>query len=337
MTRAVVFDCEGARPTEAERAFFKDADPWGFILFARHCETPDAVRAVVGDLRDAVGRDAPILIDQEGGRVARMKPPHFPAHPAPAAFGALWTIDRARAAEAARLNGFLLGRMTADLGVEFVCAPMLDIPHACANPQVIGDRAFSPNPEATIALGRAAMDGLLDGGAIPVMKHMPGHGRSAVDTHYDLFHVDASRADLEAVDFAPFRAIRDCPAGMTAHLVYDALDPSAPATLSRQVISETIRGAIGFSGLLFSDDLKMGALGGALGERAASAQQAGCDIVLCCNYPMADKIAAAAAVEPLIGDASERADRARQSRKAARASDLRADYARLKAMLAGTA
>lgn len=332
MPRAVVFDCEGARPTAEERAFYRDADPWGFILFARHCKTPDAVRACVGDFREAVGRAAPVLIDQEGGRVARMKPPVFPAHRAPAIFGALYKLDPQKARAAAQINAFLLARMVSDLGVDFNCAPMLDVPQKDSNPQVIGDRALAAHQEIVADLGRAAMDGTFDGGAIPVIKHMPGHGRALVDTHDALARTGASKGDLRATDFAPFQALKDCPAGMTAHVVYEAYDDQ-PATLSKTVIGDVIRGEIGFDGLLFSDDLKMNALGGPLGDRAARAVAAGCDIALCCNYPFADKQAAAAAAPRLAGRSLERAERALASRRVIDRADTAGAYARLSHLL----
>lgn len=333
MPRAIVFDCDGARPTVEERAFFRDADPWGFILFARHCENADAVRACIGDLREAVGREAPVLIDQEGGRVARMKPPAFRAHRPPAVFGALNKLDPGKARTAARLNAFLLARMVCDLGVDLNCAPMLDVPQKDSNPQVIGDRALAAHQDIVADLGRAMMEGCLDGGAIPVIKHLPGHGRAQVDTHDALARTSASKADLRSVDFSPFHTLKACPAGMTGHVVYEAYDDK-PATLSKTVIGEVIRGEIGFDGLLFSDDLKMNALGGPLGARAGLAIAAGCDIVLCCNYSLADQIEAAKATPHLAGESLKRAERALASRRAVAREDLSAAYARLESLIA---
>jgi beta-N-acetylhexosaminidase len=333
MPSAAVYDCEGARPTPDERAFFRDADPWGFILFARHCESPEAVKRICAELRECVGREAPILIDQEGGRVARMKPPAFPAHVAPAAFGGLWRVSPDLAREAARLNGFLLGRMASDLGVDINCAPMVDVPQSNANLAVIGDRAVAADPEIVGALGRALMDGLLEGGVLPVIKHLPGHGRATVDSHHDLPRVAAAVEDLRRVDFAPFQALKDAPFGMTAHVIYEALDAERPATLSPTVILDVIRGEIGFDGLLLSDDLKMKALGGPVADRAAAALKAGCDIALCCNYSLEDQVATAKTVPRLRGRSAGRADAALKLRRKGRQSDLAADYQRLAGLL----
>ena len=308
MPTAVIFDCEGARLSAEEKSFFKDVDPWGFILFARHCENPDQVRAHCDELRDCVGReDAPILIDQEGGRVARMKPPVFPAHPASAVFGELHKLDPKKAGEAARLNGYLLGRMVSDLGVTVNCVPMLDVPQMDADQQVIGDRAISKHPSTITMLARETMEGLIEGGALPVIKHLPGHGRSLCDSHHALPRVGASKQDLRSTDFAPFRDLRDAAMGMTAHIVYEAYDAEHPATLSRVIVGDVIRGEIGFDGLLFTDDLKMKALGGAIPERIARAYDSGCDIALACNFSLAEKRESAAALRALDGKSAARA------------------------------
>lgn len=333
MPSAAIYDCEGARPSTDERAFFRDADPWGFILFARHCETPEAVRALCAELRGIVGRNAPILIDQEGGRVARMKAPAFRPHPAPAVFGALWKLDPARARAAARLNAFLLGRMASDLGVDVDCVPMLDAPQVDSDAAVIGDRAFARHPDIIAALGGATIEGLMAGGALPVIKHLPGHGRALVDSHHDLPRISASRADLRSNDFPPFQALRHAPIGMTGHVVLEAYDAAAPATLSRTVVAEVIRGEIGFEGLLISDDLKMKALGGRLGARAGAALDAGCDIALCCNFPLADRVEAAKSARLLDGAARARADAALALRRPGEAADLDAAYQRLETMI----
>jgi beta-N-acetylhexosaminidase len=317
MPGAVVYDCEAALPNADEKAFFRDADPWGFILFARHCESAEAVERVCAELRDCVGRDAPILIDQEGGRVARMKPPVFPAHPAMGAFGRLFALDASAARDAARLNARLLGEMVSSLGVTFNCAPMLDVVQADSSATVIGDRALAGDAAAVAALGRAVMEGLLEGGAVPVIKHLPGHGRARVDSHYDLPRVEASDDDLRIVDFAPFRALADAPAGMTGHVVYEAIDPDRPATMSPIVIETIIREEIGFGGLLFSDDLKMNALSGDIGARARAALDAGCDIALCCNYSLEHKLATERDMRPLTRSAEARAARALDAQRVA--------------------
>ncbi|MGD9801307.1 MAG: glycoside hydrolase family 3 N-terminal domain-containing protein [Parvularculaceae bacterium] len=332
MARAIILDCEGARPTADEKALYRDADPWGFILFARHCQSAEDVRAVCGDLRDSVGRDAPILIDQEGGRVARMKPPVFPAHPAPAVFGRLWKLDPKKAVEAARLNAMLIGRLCSDLGVNVDCVPMLDVPQIDSDKVVIGDRAIATHVDQVIALGRAVIDGLMDGGALPVIKHLPGHGRATVDSHYALPRVVASARDLRETDFAPFKALRDAPIGMTAHIVYDAFDAERCGTMSKTIIADVIRGEIGFDGLLLSDDLKMQALGGPVGERVKGAIEAGVDIACCCNFSFNEMAEAAAAAPVLAGEALARADSALG---AARAPALRADTTKDYERLAG--
>ena len=334
MPRALILDCQGARPTAGEKALYRDADPWGFILFARHCPSADDVAALCSELRDSVGRDAPILIDQEGGRVARLKPPAFPAHPAPAIFGRLWKLDPKKAVEAARLNARLIGRMCSGLGVNINCAPMLDVPQLDSDKTVIGDRAIATHVDQVIALGRAVMDGLIDGGALPVIKHMPGHGRATVDSHYGLPHVVASKRDLAETDFAPFRALNDAPIGMTAHIVYEAYDRDRCGTMSGTIIDEVIRGEIGFDGLLVTDDLKMKALGGPVGERVRGAIAAGADIACCCNFTFAEMVEAAQAAPILTGKALERAEKALATApKPALRADTTEDYERLAGLI----
>lgn len=289
---ALICGCEGQRLLDRERRFFRDAQPWGLILFGRNVADPEQVRALCADFRDAVGRaDAPVLIDQEGGRVRRLRPPHWPAYPA-----------AARLAEAGPEAATLAGRLIADdlraVGVTIDCAPVLDV-RAPGGHDVIGDRAFGAEPDTVATLGRAFADGLRAGGVMPIVKHMPGHGRAGVDSHHHLPVVDASREVLERVDFAPFRRLADLPAAMTAHVVYTALDPERPATTSPEIVSTVIRGFIGFAGLLFSDDLSMNALRGSLGERAAAARTAGCDILLHCNGVAAEAEAVAAEAAPL--------------------------------------
>jgi len=334
MPRALILDCEGARPTADEKALYRDADPWGFILFARHCPSADDVAALCAELRDCVGRDAPILIDQEGGRVARMKPPVFPAHPAPATFGRLWKLDPKKAIEAARLNAMLIGRMCSSLGVNINCAPMLDVPQLDSDKTVIGDRAIATHVDQVIALGRATMEGLIEGGTLPVIKHMPGHGRATVDSHYGLPRVVASKRDLADTDFAPFRALNDAPIGMTAHIVYEAYDRDFCGTMSKTIIEDVIRGEIGFDGLLITDDLKMKALGGPVGERVKGAIAAGADVACCCNFSLAEMAEAADAAPALAGKALKRAQKALAAApKAALPGDTAKDYERLAVLI----
>lgn len=291
--------------------FFGQVDPLGFILFARNIRDPRQVRDLVRELRACVGRsDAPVLIDQEGGRVQRLRPPHWRQAPPMALFGRI--EDREEAARAAYLNALLIAAELRDLGINVDCAPVLDLPVAGAH-DVIGDRAFSPQAELVAALGRATCRGFLDGGVIPVIKHIPGHGRATVDSHHRLPTVDAPLEALRASDFRPFQALRDAPWAMTAHVVYTALDATAPATISAKVIGTIVRGEIGFDGVLVSDDLSMKALAGDLGDRARLALAAGCDLVLHCNGDMAEMQKVAAAAKPLDDAASERLARAAHS------------------------
>jgi beta-N-acetylhexosaminidase len=332
--RAVIFACSGPTLTPAERDFFRDADPLGFILFQRNCETPDQVRGLVAALRDAVGRaDAPVLIDQEGGRVARLKPPQWPAYPAPAAIAAL---GGAAAKEAAWLGARLIADDLAALGITVDCVPVLDIPVPGAD-AVIGDRALGTQPATVATLGRAVCDGMLAGGVLPVIKHIPGHGRATVDSHHALPRVEASHATLRVSDFAPFRALADMPWAMTAHIVYADIDDRAAATLSRTVIGDVIRGDIGFDGVLVSDDLSMRALGGSFAGRTAAALRAGCDVVLHCNGDMAEMTAIAGAADGLTPAARRRVDRAESRRGAAQPIDRATVAARFAALTAPAA
>jgi len=293
---AAIFGCRGTRLAAEEAALFSEVKPFGFILFSRNIETPDQVRALIAGLRATVGRaDAPVLIDQEGGRVQRLKPPHWRQAPCAAALAAL---PGARAEAAAWLNARLIGRELAALGITVDCAPVLDV----ARPEthgVIGDRAYSGDPARVAALGAAVCRGLRDEGVHPVIKHIPGHGRAVADSHLDLPVVDAAAEDLRALDFAPFRALAGEDWGMTAHIVYTAFDAAAPATCSRAVVEGVIRGEIGFSGLLMSDDLSMKALSGDFAERTRAALGAGCDMVLHCNGEMAEMREVAEALPPL--------------------------------------
>jgi beta-N-acetylhexosaminidase len=309
--RAVVLGCAGEELSAAEQRFFTDADPAGFILFRRNCRAPDQVRRLVRELRDCVGRDdAPVLIDQEGGRVARLRPPYWRRYPSAAEIAAL--PDPA-AAEAARLGARLIADDLARLEITVDCLPVLDLPVRGAD-AVIGDRAYGAEPDRVARLGRAVCEGLLAGGVLPVLKHMPGHGRARVDSHYACPTVTAGFKELAQADFAPFRALADMPWAMTAHIVYRTIDPSAPATLSPPLIAEIIRGEIGFDGVLVSDDLSMRALGGSLGERARRAVDAGCDLVLHCNGDMAEMEELASAIGPATDAAAARLARGEKMR-----------------------
>lgn len=322
--------------TDDERRFFAGTDPLGFILFARNIETPDQVRTLVRDLRETVGRDdAPVLIDQEGGRVQRLKPPHWRKAPPGEPFARLAGRDLAAAREALRLNFRLIGRELADLGIDVDCAPVLDVPVAGAH-DVIGDRAYGRTAAQVADLAGEVMEGLLDEGVLPVIKHIPGHGRAMVDSHHDLPVVEATLAELEAQDFPPFRTLAHAPWAMTAHVVYAALDASAPATTSAKVIREVIRGAIGFDGLLISDDLSMKALGGSFEERTQASLAAGCDVVLHCNGDMAEMEAIAAAVTPLSDKALARVVRGEAMKRKPTALDAGQAARRVEDLLGGS-
>ena len=337
--KAVIYGLSGPRITPEERRFFAAVDPLGFILFARNIGEPAAVRALVAELRALVGRpDAPVLIDQEGGRVQRLKPPHWRAAPPAARFGALYRAAPAAGLEATRLNAQLIAMELADLGITVDCAPVLDLAIAGAH-DVIGDRAYDRDPAAVAALGTAVCDGLRDAGVMPVIKHIPGHGRAGVDSHLALPIVDVPVDVLETTDFASFRAVgggansHRCWA-MTAHVVYHAIDPDAPVTLSARAIDRVVRGSIGFDGVLLSDDLSMQALAGDLGTRAAAALAAGCDVALHCNGDMDEMRAVSAAVGPLGDRARDRVARAAAALPAPGGLDRGALGARLDGLLA---
>ncbi|MEL7029151.1 MAG: beta-N-acetylhexosaminidase [Pseudomonadota bacterium] len=314
MPVAAILDCDGLELSADEVAFFREKDPWGFILFERNCEAPEQVEALCGALRDAVGRaDAPILIDEEGGRVSRLKPPIWAKRPPMAAFGALYAEDRQAGLEAAKLNARLQADDLAAIGVNVNCAPVLDVPQPGAH-DVIGDRAFAGQPDDIAALGRASAEGFLEGGVSPVIKHIPGHGRAAADSHAELPVVKADAEMLRAVDFAPFRALADAPMAMTAHVLYAAFDAKRPATTSPVVIGDVIRGEIGYDGLIMTDALTMKALEGSLADRARASLDAGCDVVLHCDgwglMSFAEKAEVLDAASELSGEAQRRAERA---------------------------
>tara|TARA_B100000315_G_scaffold256993_1_gene304430 strand:+ start:2666 stop:3679 length:1014 start_codon:yes stop_codon:yes gene_type:complete len=287
-TRAVIFGCGGLELTPQEAEFFAETNPVGFILFARNCETPDQVRHLTSQLRDCVkSTNAPILIDQEGGRVARLRPPHWRNAPAAQVFAEMASRNMEQALEALTLNVRLIGQELRELGINVDCLPVLDIPQSDAD-LVIGDRAYGTEPGQVAALGRAACDALLKEGVLPVIKHIPGHGRATVDSHEALPRVDAEWSKLSATDFASFKALADMPFAMTAHVIYQAIDADRPATTSPRVVQEIIRGEIGFDGLLMPDDLSMQALAGSFAERTVAALDAGCDFVLHCSGDMTE-------------------------------------------------
>ena len=302
--RAFVSGCQGARLSPDERAFLRETDPFGLILFKRNVESRDQLRALTAEFRACVGRDAPVLIDQEGGRVQRLAPPAWSAYPAAARFEA--ELGGVRDEDAVRIVMRLIAHDLREVGVTVDCAPVLDVADEATH-AVIGARAYSRDPARVAALGRAALAGLMAGGVAPVIKHIPGHGRARADSHLELPVVEASRAALER-DFMPFRALRDAPAAMTAHVVYTAIDRDHPGTTSAKVIGEIVRGEIGFDGLLISDDLSMKALGGPFAARTRAAFAAGCDIALHCNGDLDESRAVADASPPLTGRALARAE-----------------------------
>jgi beta-N-acetylhexosaminidase len=311
MTPAI-FGLAGPALTADERAFFRDADPAGYILFARNVENREQLRALTADLRAIHGRDRLLIsIDQEGGRVARMKPPEWDAFPPGEVFAHLWYLAPASAIEAARANAEALGLDLADVGITVDYLPLLDVRQPGAH-DVIGDRALGSEPMQVAALGRAVLDGLARSGVTGCVKHMPGHGRAQADSHKELPTVDASEAEL-ARDLEPFRALRDAPIGMTAHVRYTAWDAGAPATLSPFVVGEIIRKRIGFTGLLLTDDIDMEALSGTVPERAERAIAAGCDVVLNCWARMDDMAAIASRLPAITEEARARLDRALSS------------------------
>jgi beta-N-acetylhexosaminidase len=293
--QAAIYGLAGEALTPDERDFFRDADAAGYILFKRNCTDRAQLRALTDALRAIHGRDAlPILIDQEGGRVARMQPPEWPEFPRAEQFDDLYKVAPISAIEAARANAHAIAVVLREIGITVDCLPLLDVRQPGAN-DIIGDRALGCDPMQVAALGRAVIEGLRDGGVVGVVKHIPGHGRSMSDSHLELPVVPASSADLET-DLEPFHSLRHAPMGMTAHVVYTAWDPDRPASLSPVVIDEIIRGRIGFDGLLMSDDLGMHALSGPFGERARGVTEAGCDVALHCSGDMAEMIDIASAV-----------------------------------------
>lgn len=326
---AAILDAEGLRLSADETAFFRDVNPFGFIVFARNLDNPDQIRALCSDFREAVGREAPITIDQEGGRVQRLR----------GALGREWlpplehvAAAGADAKEAMYLRYRLIAHELRALGIDSNCAPMVDVAGVHTH-EFLKNRCYGDDPATVAALGRAVAQGLLDGGVLPVLKHIPGHGRATQDSHFDLPHVDATPDDLDTCDFAPFRDLNDLPMGMTAHLVYDQIDP-LPATISSKMIG-VIRDQIGFDGLIMTDDISMKALRGGLGDLSRAAIGAGCDVILHCNGTLAERIEVAEAAGEMTDAAQTRADRAIAARHEPHPLDISAAEADLLRLMRG--
>ena len=331
--RAFITGVAGHSLSDEEREFLRDAQPWGLIVFTRNIAKPDRLRRLIDDCRATLGRDAPVLIDQEGGRVQRLGPPHWPQYPPGAVYGALYDRNRDRGLVAARLGGRLIASDLAALGIDVDCLPLGDVPVPGADP-IIGDRAYGDTPDKVAAIAAAIAAGLGEGGVLSVLKHMPGHGRATADSHKRLPVVTTDRATLEATDFAAFRALSALPMGMTAHVVFSALDPVTPATTSARIVGDVIRGSIGFQGLLMSDDVSMGALSGTIAERTRAAIAAGCDMILHCNGELAEMREVAGAAPVLAGAAANRAEAALNAKRPPAPIDMaasRATFARLMA------
>ena len=319
MPKAFICGCAGLALSREERAFVRESDPWGLIVFKRNVDDRDQLRDLIRTFRDFVGRaDAPVLIDQEGGRVQRMAPPRWRAYPSAGAIEA--GLSPFEAESAARLIARLIAHDLSEVGITVDCAPVLDVAELATH-AVIGSRAFSQRPERVAAMGRAFAEGLLAGGVLPVVKHLPGHGRARADSHHELPVVEASRKELER-DFLPFAELRDLPMAMSAHVVFSALDPVRPATASRIVVQEIMRGKVGFAGLIMSDDVSMKALRGPFDERARTIFEAGLDIVLHCNGELEEARAVASVAPELSGESLRRAGAAMAARVVPQALDL---------------
>ncbi len=336
--RAFITGVSGLALSDEERAFLREQRPWGFILFKRNIDNPAQVISLVEDLRNSVGRsDAPVLIDQEGGRVQRLGPPHWPFYPSGAIFSALYDAEPEEGLRAAWLSSRLIADDLGAIGVDVDCLPLADVPVSGAD-AVIGDRAYGTTPEKVATIARAVTQGLEAGRILPVLKHIPGHGRATADSHHRLPVVDTPRGELDRTDFAAFRPLADLPMAMTAHVVFSAIDAAQPATTSAKMIAEVIRGDIGFQGLLMSDDVSMNALAGSIAERSRAAIMAGCDVVLHCNGRLDEMQAVAGAVPVLAGEAEKRARLALDARRPAQPCDRTAARAELDTLItrAGT-
>src|SRR5665213_2250384 len=332
-TRAFITGISGLELSAHEREFIRAERPWGFILFKRNIDTPAQVVQLVRELRTELGSpEAPVLIDQEGGRVQRLGPQNWPVYPPGAVFGALYEIDPALGLEAARLSARLIADDLIQLGITVDCLPLADVPVEGAD-AVIGNRAYGTEPGKVAAIARAVTEGLEQGGVLPVLKHIPGHGRATADTHFRLPEVDASQKELERTDFAAFQPLADLPMAMTAHVVFSALDPVHPATTSATIVKQVIRGVIGFQGLLMSDDVSMNALSGSIAERTRAILAAGCDMVLHCNGKLDEMRDVARETPELTGKALQRAERALASRKPPQPFDRLAARAQLDVLI----
>ena len=341
--RAFITAISGPALTAEERRFLREAQPWGIILFTRkpartgflrNIESPGQVRRLIEEIRSTIGRAAPILVDQEGGRIQRLGPPQWPSYPPAAAYGRLYEHDRAAAIAAARLGGRLIAADLEDVGIDVDCMPVADVPTAGADP-VVGDRAYGNTAGKVEVLAGAIAEGVIEGGVLPVMKHIPGHGRATADSHERLPVVDTDRATLENTDFAAFRGLNWLPLAMTAHVVFSAIDPVAPATTSATIVRDVIRDSIGFQNLLMSDDITMGALSGSLAERSRAALAAGCDLVLHCSGEMAEMEEIAAAAPALAGDSARRSSAALAMKRSPAPIDLAAARAKFFSLMAG--
>jgi beta-N-acetylhexosaminidase len=331
-SRAFITGLAGPKLGAEERAFLREARPWGLILFKRNIEDKAQVIGLIGEVLHELGAEAAVLVDQEGGRVQRLGPPHWPAYPPGRAYGRIYDREPAAGLAAARLSARLIAADLLPLGINVDCLPLADVPVAGAD-AIIGDRAYGETPEKVAAIAAAVVEGLIAGGVLPVLKHLPGHGRANADSHEKLPVVQADRATLEATDFAAFRPLKNLPLGMTAHVVFSAIDPVLPATSSATMIREVIRGFIGFDGLLMSDDISMGALSGTIAERTRAALGAGCDLVLHCNGRLDEMRAVAAEAPELTGMALRRAEAALAARRPADTIDLAAARREFAAMM----
>ena len=330
--RAFISGLSGLTLTADERVFLREARPWGLILFKRNIEDKFQVTDLIGEALHELGGEAPVLVDQEGGRVQRLGPPHWPAYPPGAAYGRIYDRDPDAGLAAARLGARLIAADLIELGINVDCLPLADVPVAGAD-RVIGNRAYGETPAKVAAIAGAVAEGLAEGGVLPVLKHIPGHGRANADSHLKLPVVHADRATLEATDFAAFRPLKRLPLAMTAHVVFTAIDPVRPATTSATMIGEVIRGLIGFDGLLMGDDISMGALSGSIAERARASLAAGCDLVLHCNGQMDEMRSVASEAPELTGEAKRRADAALAVRKSPSGIDLAAARREFAAMM----